>query len=179
VAHWHGEQGQVFGEHAGACRIGQQMHPAVFKPGGIIVAQRNLALKALAAKGRQHAQLDQQLKTVADAQNQLALIQKLAQALQQGRARVVLEVTPAHGRSLGRAEIVAIQKPAGENQKVIVGKANLGRHQIGKMHHIGLVGTGQTGRVGCFHVRICTVAGDDQCVDRTHAGEASLALQRR
>ena len=175
VAHGHGEQGQVFGKHARACRIGQQVHPAVFKPGRIVVAQRNLAFKALAAKGGQHAQLYKQLKTVADAQNQLALIQKLTQALQQGRARVVFKVAPAHGRSLGRAEVVAVQKPAGKNQKVIVGKANLGRHQIGKMHHISLVCTSKTGRVGGFHVRICAVAGDDQCIDRTHAGEASLA----
>ena len=144
------------------------MHPAVFEAGGIVVAQRNLPLKALTAQGGQNAQLHQQLKAVADAENQFALVKKGAQALQQGRARVVLEIAPAHRRRLGRAQVVAIQKPAGENEKMVVGKANLGRHQIGKMHHVGLVGSGQTGRVRGFQVRIGAVARDDQCVDRTH-----------
>ena len=57
---------------------------------------------------------------------------------------------------------------------MVVRKARLTRHQIGEVHYVGSVGTGQTGRVRGFQMRICAVAGDDQCVEHSHAGGASL-----
>ena len=150
------------------------MHPAVLEAGGIVVPQGCLALEADAAQRGQHAQFDQQLEAVTDAEDQLALVQKFPQALQQRRALGVFQIAPAHGRGLGRAQIVAVQKAAGENQKMVALKAYVARHQIGEMHHVGPVGTGQAGRVRGFQMGIGTVAGDDQSIDCSHAGGASL-----
>ena len=138
------------------------------------MSQRDLAFEAVAVQGGQHAQLDQQLKAVADAQHQLAGLKKAVQLLPQGHARSVFKVAPAHNGGLGRAQIVAVQKATGKNKEVIVVQVDLGGHQVGKVHHVGPVGSGQAGGVGGFQMRIGAVAGDDQRIDRAHAGKASL-----
>ena len=124
------------------------------------MSQRDLAFEAVAVQGGQHAQLDQQLKAVADAQHQLAGLKKAVQLLPQGHARSVFKVAPAHNGGLGRAQIVAVQKATGKNKEVIVVQVDLGGHQAGG--------------VGGFQMRIGAVAGDDQRIDRAHAGKASL-----
>lgn len=53
VAHGHGHHGQILGEDAGALGVGQQVHPAVFVTGGVVVAQRDLALETVVVQGGQ------------------------------------------------------------------------------------------------------------------------------
>ena len=150
------------------------MHPAVFVTGGVVVAQGDLAFEAVVVQGGQHAQLDQQLEAVADAQDQFAVVDEFGQRLEQGGARAVLEIAPAHAGGLGGAQVVTIQESAGEHKEVVIAQADFGGHDIGKMHDIGAVSTRETGSVGCFEMGIGAIAGDDESIDCAHAAGASL-----
>ena len=72
-----------FGEDAGGCWIGLQVTPAVLKPSGIIVAEGDGLVQAVAVQGRQHPHLDHQLKAVAYPQHQLAGIDKTGELFHQ------------------------------------------------------------------------------------------------
>ena len=174
MAHGHGHHGQILGEDAGALGVGQQVHPAVFVTGGVVVAQRDLALEAVVVQGGQHAQLDQKLEAVTDAQDQFAVVDEFGQGLEQGSARAVLQIAPAHAGSLGGTQVVTIQEPAGEHEKMVIAQADFGGHDVGKVHDVSAVGTRETGGVGGFEMGIGAIAGDDESIDCAHAAEASL-----
>ena len=132
------------------------------------MAEGNLPLKTLPVQRGEYAELDEQLESVADSQHEAARIDEPVQAVQQRLAFRVGKMQPALCRGLCRPEIVAIKESAGENKELILAQADLRSHNVGKMHHISPVRTGQTCGMRCFLMRVGAVSGNDQRVDLTH-----------
>ena len=87
--------------------------------------QGHLALEVTAAQGGQKAQLHQQLEAVADAQDQPAGGEEGLELVQHMLAADSFCKAPAQGRCLGRAKVVAIQEPAGEDEEVVILHAHM------------------------------------------------------
>jgi hypothetical protein len=119
-------------------------------------------LQISAVKGRKQAEFDQKLKAVADAENQPAVIDKGQQLFDQRSAGFRGGIFPALSRGLGRAEVVAVQKSAGKNKKIICADYHAAFNNIGKMRYVGVVNPGQARGMGAFDFAIGAVPGDHE-----------------
>ena len=164
----HAVDSQSFGENTRAVGVRLELDPSVLIAGGVVMAEGNLPLKTLPVQRGEYAELDEQLESVADSQHEAARIDEPVQAVQQRLAFRVGKMQPALCRGLCRPEIVAIKESAGENKELILAQADLRSHNVGKMHHISPVRTGQTCGMRCFLMRVGAVSGNDQRVDLTH-----------
>ena len=63
-------------------------------------------------------------------QDQFAVVDEFGQGLEQGGARAVLQIAPAHAGSLGGTQVVTIQEPAGEHEKMVIAQADFGGHDV-------------------------------------------------
>ena len=148
------------------------------------MAERDLSFKANRARpargclGRvsvfrgeagQHAELDEQLKAIANAKHQPPGVNKGGQTVQQRTTGAIRQVQPALCGRLSRAKIVAVQKTSREQEEIIALKADIRRHNIGKMNHVRPVRAAEAGGMGRFRMGVGSVSRNDKRIDLTHA----------
>jgi len=160
VAHGQVQARQALGKNARALRIDGERHPAILEPSRIVGGQTHLPHEGSAAESRQQAEFDQKLETVADAEDKTAGLEKIFELVKKGRAGMRPGMAPAHGRGLGGAEVVAVEEPAGKDQKIIKIDTRPTGDQIRKKDDIRDIGAGHAGGVGRFHLAIGPIAGN-------------------
>ncbi len=165
VAHGQVEVVESLGEDARGVGIDCEMAPTVFEAGGLVVIQGDLALVVLAVQGREQSQLHQQLKAVADAQDNAACVEEGLQVVHQGLAGGGFSKAPAQGSRLGSPQVVAIQKAAGKDQKVEIREADTISDEVCKKGYGRFIGACQSGGVGGLHFAVGSVAGYHQGFD--------------
>ena len=69
---------------------------------------------------------------------------------------------PALCGRLSRAKIVAVQKTSREQQEIIALKADIRRHNIGKMNHVRPVRAAEAGGMGRFRMGVGSVSRSEE-----------------
>lgn len=149
--------GQIFRENAGRIRIYRQTHPAILKFSGAVRGKGNLPREIQAIQARKHAYFDEQLKAIANAQNQAALRQKHAQEIKQRDALPGFHETPAAGGGLCGSQIIAIQKAARKDQELVIQKIALAIGYLKKMRQIDNIRSGQSGCMGRLQMGVGSI----------------------
>ena len=123
--------------------------------------QGNALLQIVAVKSGEHPHFYHELETVADPEDQLAILDKAAELLDELFAAAAdSRVSEAVCLGLGAAEIVAVKESAGQIEKVEVVKAGLTGEDVRNMGYDRLVKTAETAGMSRLHFAVGAVAGD-------------------
>lgn len=153
-------------ENAGGVGIDAEINPAVLEPPRVVEDQRNGLPVIRAVQAGEHPQLDEKLEAVADAEDQLSRRDEPGE--------LIVQPLPASGdgrmenpvrAGLGRAEVVAVQKSAGQVQEVIVVKPLGSAEELADMDDIDFVEAGEAAGVGHLHLAVRPVSRDHDRTD--------------
>ncbi len=140
--------------HAARGGIGLQAYPPVLETSGIIVRERRF-LAEFAVEHRQHAHLDEHLKTVADADGQLARSHKLFERLAQA-------VTEAVGEYFAGRHIISKGKSTRNRENMIFRQKRGLLDEVIQMKPLRIRARARK-RELCFPVAIDAKTREDEC----------------
>ena len=152
------------GEDAGGGGIDPEIDPAVLEAARIVEGQGDGLPVVMAVEARQHPELDEELKAVADAEDQFPLADEAGELVEEplfppGDGGVQDPVGPR----LGRSQVVAVEKAAGQVQEMVVVELLFAAEEFADVDDIHLVEAGEPAGMGHLHFAVRAVSrGDDR-----------------
>ena len=150
----------------GDAGVDAEIDPAVLEPPRVVEGQRHGLPVVEAVQAGEHPELDEELEAVADAEDQLSrgdepgeLIEEPFPASGDGRMEDPVRA------GLGGAEVVAVEKSAGQIQEVVIVEPLRPAEQLADVDDIDLVEAGEAAGVGHFHLAVRAVSRDDDRTD--------------
>jgi hypothetical protein len=137
------------------------MNPTIFEPALIIACKAQIPPRIVTIDGRQHTELRQKLKAVADPQHKAACAHEPYQPVDQSLS-VDSGIPDAVGAGLCRAKVVAVQESAGEHYNLIRSRIDLALCQKIQMHKVNCIKSAQFQSAASFKLAVDAMTGGDQ-----------------